>query len=301
MHAGHQRHHHHMMPFLAVAAGIASFSVMDALMKGASLAVGAYNAMLWRSLASVVVLVPVWLFQRGGWPRGETMWLHAQRGLNSAFMATTFFFGLKFLPLAEGMAISFIAPLIALFLAAVVLGETIGRRAILASVLGLGGVAVIAAGRLSGGGYSTQAAWGIAAILASAVLYAWNLILQRKQALLAGPQEVATFQALFTSLFLALVAPWLGLIPDLPVVGRITASAGLATLSLMLISWGYGREETQVLLPLEYSAFIWAAIMGWLMFDEGLTLPTVTGAVLIVIGCWIAARKQTVHTEQTAL
>ena len=42
--------HHSLMPFLAVLAGIASFSVMDGLMKGASLAVGAYNAMLWRSL-----------------------------------------------------------------------------------------------------------------------------------------------------------------------------------------------------------------------------------------------------------
>ena len=37
----------------------------------------------------------------------------------------------------------------------------------------------------------------------------------------------------------------------------------------MLISWGYGREETQVLLPLEYSAFVWAALFGWLRGREG--------------------------------
>jgi S-adenosylmethionine uptake transporter len=66
----------------------------------------------------------------------------------------------------------------------------------------------------------------------------------------------------------------------------------------MLISWGYARAETQVLLPLEYTAFIWAALMGWVMFSEALTLPTVAGAVLIVIGCWIASRK---HIEATAL
>ena len=52
--------HHRLMPFLAVAAGIASFSLMDGLMKGASLAVGAYSAMLWRSLTSTAVLVPWW-------------------------------------------------------------------------------------------------------------------------------------------------------------------------------------------------------------------------------------------------
>ena len=290
------------MPFLAVAAGIASFSLMDGLMKGASLAVGAYSAMLWRSLTSTAVLVPWWAARGSGWPHGDVLRLHAIRGLNSAVMATSFFWGLKFLPLAEGMAISFIAPLIALYLAAVMLGESVGRRAVIASVLGLAGVMVIAGARLGSGGYSRDAALGIAAILFSAVLYAWNLILQRQQALLAAPREVATFQALFTSLFLGLLAPWLLQLPDLPVALLLGASALLATVSLMLISWGYGRAETQVLLPIEYSAFIWAAIIGWFMFHEALTLPTVAGAVLIVIGCWIAARpEQKSHIEQVAL
>lgn len=301
MTAGQARHHHHLMPFLAVATGIATFSIMDALMKGASLAVGAYNAMFWRSLVGVALMLPYWRLRGGSWPKGAALRLHATRGLVSAFMATTFFYGLKFLPLAEGMAMSFIAPLIALYLAAVLLGESIEQRAILASLLGLTGVVVIAAARLGQGGYDANAAWGIAAILTSAVLYAWNLILQRRQALMAGPIEVATFQALFTSLFMALVSPWLAVLPPVSIMGHIGGAAVLAAISLMLISWGYGREEAQVLLPLEYSAFIWAAIMGWLMFGEGLTLPTIAGAALIVLGSWIAAKRQPVHTEATAL
>jgi len=293
-----EERHHHLMPFLAVAAGIACFSVMDALMKGASLAVGAYSAMLWRSLLGALVLLPLWRLRGGVWPRGATLRLHAQRGLNSAVMATAFFWGLKYLPLAEGMAISFIAPLIALYLAAAILGETIGRRAVFASLLGLAGVLVIVGGRLGQGGHNPQLAWGIAAILFSAVTYAWNLILQRQQAQIAGPAEVATFQAVFTGLFLSLLAPWLAVLPGHDALWRISGSAVLAAISLMLISWGYGREQTQVLLPLEYSAFIWAAIMGWLMFAEAVTAPTIGGAVLIVAGCLLAARK---HTEQTAL
>ena len=74
----------------------------------------------------------------------------------------------------------------------------------------------------------------------------------------------------------------------------------LAMLSLMVISWGYGRAEAQALLPIEYTAFIWAAIMGWAMFGEALTLPTIAGVALIVIGCWIAAPRKA-HIEQTAL
>ncbi len=296
------RPHHPLMPFFAVAAGIASFSVMDALMKGASLAVGAYNAMLWRSLASALVMLPLWKLGGASWPRGRVLRLHAVRGFNSSLMATAFFWGLKYLPLAEGMAISFIAPLIALYLAAVLLGETIGKRAVFASLLGLAGVLVIAGARMRGDGYSHDAALGIGAILGSAVLYAWNLILQRQQAQLAPPREVAAFQAVFTALFLGLLAPWLAHVPTGGVWFNLGGSAVLATISLMLISWGYGRAETHVLLPLEYSAFVWAAIMGWLMFGEALSLPTVVGAALIVVGCWIATRPgQTAHIEQTAL
>jgi S-adenosylmethionine uptake transporter len=291
--------HHHAMPFLAVAAGIASFSVMDALMKSASLSLGAYNAMLWRSLVGIVLIAPLWKLKGGHWPKGAIMRLHAQRGLNSAVMATSFFWGLKYLPLAEGMAISFIAPLIALYLAAALLGETIGRTALLASALGLAGVLVSAAARLGRGEYDPKVAWGIAAILFSALTYAWNLILQRRQAQLASPLEVAMFQAFFTSLFLLLAAPWLATVPQGSAWAEIGGSSVLAAISLMLISWGYGREETQVLLPLEYSAFIWAALLGWLVFGEGLTAPTVAGAVLIVAGCLLAAPRK--HIEQTAL
>src|SRR3546814_1390635 len=72
---------------------------------------------------------------------------------------------------------------------ALLLKERIGRRAIGASLLGLVGVAVILSGRVRGD-YDTDALLGAGAVLVSAVLFAWNLILQRQQAQLASPIEV---------------------------------------------------------------------------------------------------------------
>ena len=66
-----------------------------------------------------------------------------------------------------------------------------------------------------------------------------------------------------------------------------------------LVNLGYGRAEAQALLPIEYTAFVWAAIMGWWMFAEPVTLATLLGVALIVIGCWIAAPRA--HIEETAL
>ena len=297
-----QYRHHPVMPFLVAASGIALFSVMDAVMKSASLQVGAYNAMLFRSGFGVLLMLPLWRGSGGHWPDRPALRLHALRGAISAGLATSFFWGLVRLPLAEAIALSFIAPLIALYLAAVMLGETIGRNAVIASLLGFAGVLVIGGGRIGRETLSEAAMWGIAAVLLSAVLYAFNLILQRKQAQLASPQEVALFQMGFAGLFLALGAPWLAAMPSLPALGEIAAGAALAAVSLMLLSWAYGRAEAQALLPIEYTAFVWAALFGWLVFGERVTAETLAGVALIVIGCWIAARKAApAHTEQTTL
>lgn len=282
---------HPHLPLLAAAAGIALFACMDATMKRASMAGGVYNALLCRSLIGAVLLWPVWRLGGGHRPAPAALRVHGQRAAVVAGMALLYFWGLVRLPLAEGIAISFIAPLIALYLAAVLLGERIGRWAIAGSLLGLGGVGVISAGHLAHGDVSAGAQGsGIAAVLCSAVLYGWNLILQRQQALLAAPREVAFFQNLLMALILALAAPWLAHRPAVAALGLIATSAVLAAASLMLLSWAYGRAEAQRLLPTEYTAFIWAALIGWLWFGEGLDTATLIGGALIVAGCLIAAR-----------
>jgi S-adenosylmethionine uptake transporter len=77
-------------------------------------------------------------------------------------MAVLFFWGLVRMPMAEAMALSFVAPLIALYLAAVLLGERIRASAVIGSLLGILGVAVIAMGQF-GDGRTTASPWGLAA------------------------------------------------------------------------------------------------------------------------------------------
>ena len=60
----------------------------------------------------------------------------------------------------------------------------------------------------------------------------------------------------------------------------------------MLMSWAYARAEAQRLVPIEYTAFLWAALVGWFAFNEPVTPATLAGTALIVIGCLIATRQQ---------
>jgi len=292
---------HPALPPIAMALlGVALFSVMDALMKGASLAVGAYSALLIRNLFGIVLTAPAWHLQGGRWPRRDVLRLHLLRGSVTALMGLTFFYALTLLPLAEAIALAFIAPLIALYLAAIWLGEKVGRPAILASLLGLVGVVAIALGRLEASAHDEGVLLGIIAVLVSAVLYAWNLVLQRRLAQVADPWEVATFQSGVAASILLLGAPWFIVWPQAPEVwGQIAGSALLGVLALVVLAWAYRRAEAQVLVPLEYSGFLWAALLGWLVFDEAVTLATVTGTLLIVAACWIAVPRR--RTEPTAL
>ena len=280
-----------LMPVLATLLGLGLFSIMDGVMKAASIMTGAYAAMFWRGLAGSVIMAPLWLRSRQGWPARATMKVHVLRGVVAACMATLFFYGLIHTPLAEGIALSFIAPLIALYLAAVMLGEKIEAAAIAGSVLALVGVAVIGWGKFEGR-IDTEAVKGLIAILVSAVLYAWNLVLQRQQAQLAGPEEVAFFQTLVSFLFLGIGAWWWAPLPGAAAWWLIVISAALSTVSLMLLSWAYARAEAQVLVPLEYTAFLWAAVVGWIAFAEPVTLHTVGGVVLIVAGCLYATWRK---------
>jgi S-adenosylmethionine uptake transporter len=274
---------------------------MDGFMKAATLAIGAYAAMFWRTMAGSLLMLPVWLARGNkdgsrGWPRREVMKLHLLRSGVAAVMAVLFFYGLARTPVAEAMALSFIAPLLALYLAAATLGEQIAPRAIAGSVLALIGVGVIAAGKF-GSHYNTESVHGLVAILLSAVLYAWNLVLQRRQSQLAGPEEIAFFQTLLVCGLLGTGAWWLAPLPPAQTWPVLLASAVLATVSLMLLGWAYARAEAQVLVPLEYTAFIWAALVGWFAFSEPLTLRTLAGVVLIVAGCLLAVRRGDPHLE----
>lgn len=275
--------------FAVAAAGIGTFSLMDAAMKDLSISVGAYNAVLWRNLVGTLIAGILFVATGQGWPARSNLRLHLWRSFIVAGMAVSFFWALAVLPLAEAIGLSFIAPVIALYLAAILLGEKIGREAILASVAGLAGVGVILYGKFSGH-YSSDALWGALAVLFSAVLFAYNLILARQQAQAAGPIEIAFFQNLLTASVLALAAPWFLAPLVIAKVPMLLTAASLAIFSLLLMSWAYARAEAQILIPVEYTAFVWAVLFGWVFFAEPVTLTTLIGTALIVGGSLIAAR-----------
>jgi drug/metabolite transporter (DMT)-like permease len=283
---------HTLLPFAAALMGVGFLSLMDAFMKEAALVAGAYTATLLRAFIGAAIVAPVWLTRGPRIPSRAVMKLHVERGIVSAFMALTFFYAITKLALAEAIALSFIAPLIALYLARVLLGETISRAATLASLLGFAGTLVIVSGRIGGGTFDTDAALGMASLFVSALLYAYNFIVIRRQAQVAGPMEIATFHSGIGGLVLLTLAPFLWQPPSGGAWLPLLAAGALTVAGSLSIAWAYARAEASALVATEYSGFVWAAIFGWAFFREPVTTPTLAGTALIVAGCWLAARPR---------
>lgn len=280
-----------LLPIAVAFAGVGFLSVMDAFMKEAALLAGAFTATLLRSALGAAIIAPVWLARGPAWPAPAVLKLHLERGLISAFMALTFFFALTRLPLAETIALSFIAPLVALYLASVLLGETISRKAIGASILGFAGTLVIIGGKIGQGTFDRDAAMGLGSISISALLYAYNFIILRRQSQVAKPIEIATFHSSVSALILLLFAPLAWVTPPNGAWLPLIAAGFLTVGGALSMAFAYARAEAQVLVPIEYSGFLWASVLGFAFFREVPGIATLAGTALIVTGCWLVTRQ----------
>ena len=283
---------HPFQAFLAALAAVATLSIMDAVMKHLVLAIGIFAVSVWRAVANLVLSAGLYLPRRLPWPTRKTLWIHVVRSVVVTVMAVLFFWGIGRVPLAQAIALTFIAPLIAMLLAPLFLDERLGARSIIGAVAAFAGVIVIVLGQAQTE-LGPRVLIGSVAILGSALCYSGNILMMRWQALAAKPLEINFFQSVVVMLLWIAALPLIG-VPEWPrdqLTWVIIASV-LSTSGGLLFSWGYARGEASYLAVTEYSAFLWASALGWLVFRERVSLYTLAGAVLIVGGCLVAARRK---------
>jgi len=289
----------HPVAFAVAALAIAVFSCMDAVIKALSLGIGPYNAMLWRSVAGTAISGALFAGRGSAWPTAAMLAVHVKRSVAAGCSVLLFFWGLVRIPMAEGVALTFLAPVFAILLAVPILGERARPRALAACALAFAGVLVIVAGK-RGEAAGSEALHGAIACVVASVFYAYNLVQLRRSAQGAGPVEITFFTNLVMLCLFGLAAPWAGELPVIAHWWQIVLGAVLGILSSLLLSWAYSHAETQAIVPVEYTAFIWAALLGWLVFGERLVPLTVAGAAMIIGACLIAVRSRAIPPTEAA-
>jgi drug/metabolite transporter (DMT)-like permease len=230
-------------------------------------------------------------WNRPGWPTREATVYNSMRALLIVVVATTFFFALARLPLADAIALSFISPVLTALFGVMLLGERLDWRIALALAGGFAGMLLIIGGGLGGGGMSSEVLIGAAAVLISAVGYALNIVVLRHRATRDPLSQIVLFQNLGPAVILAVPALWVWMPPSLFDYALFALLGTLGVTAHTMLAHAFSRVEAAQLAPVGYVTLVWGILFGFLFFAEVPGLATLAGAALIVLATLISQRR----------
>jgi drug/metabolite transporter (DMT)-like permease len=246
------------------------FAIQDAGIKWLTAEVAVLQVLFLRSLFGIVFLGASTLFS------GERISLKVDR---------PWLFGLKYLPLATAVALFFSFPLFLTILSVPMLGETVGIRRILAIIVGFIGVLLI-----------TNPATGLSipALLMLGAAFGWAIAASLTRIL--GEKENTTTLLFYTLLGFIVIL----LIPQYWVWGAlelddyllVTGVAFFGVIAQFAVTKAYTIASPSLIAPFEYTALIWSALLGYLLWNDIPDAYAISGAVLILgSGIYIIHRE----------
>jgi len=280
------------MPLAAAALAAASFVAMDATIKTMSPRFDALQLAFLRFAAGSVFALLLWLRFRTPLPSAAQWRWHVVRCLLLLVSLVSYFHALSLLPLVQVVAVGYLAPILISLLATVVLKERPSRWIWAALALGAAGVGVSLGPELLAGDAASRAHLeGLAAVTLAAVTFSGVMLVTRHQAQRDALWTIMLVQNLMPALLLAVPMAWRWQ----PLAGGdwplVALAGGLATVGLMAITWSFSHIEASRAAPVEYTGFVWAALLGYLVFGEVPSAATLLSAGLIVGGCLLLLRR----------
>ncbi|MCA0432382.1 MAG: DMT family transporter [Proteobacteria bacterium] len=279
--------------------------IQDALVKGVSGELPAYEAVVVRTLTSLPMLYGyLWLRERQTkiWPENIGLILARSFILCGGYFC--FVLSLAALPIATSVSIYFTMPFFVAALAGWALGERVKAYRWAAITAGFIGVLIM----VRPGADTFEPAAILA--LASAFLYALGQMMGRKASQSSSPAIIATWQTiiylavglgigLLAPLFAGmagdskvlnfLLRPWV--MPDLTQFFILLGMGVLGTLGSVIFVAAYKIAEANFVAPFEYTALLWAVINGIIFFGDFPDLYTMTGAAIVILaGLWMLRR-----------
>lgn len=269
--------------------GIALLTLMDAVIKAQMQQHPFLMALFMRFAMGGLCALAVLAVARPPLPNRDSLIGNLIRVPVVVVTAGSFFYSISVLPLAEALTLSFLAPVFVALMGTLLLKERFDARILQALLFGVGGMLIMVWPRLQG--EVSGASLGVAAALFSAVSYAFNLILLRRIALKEHPAVIVAFQNLGPALCIAIPASFVFVPMGMDDLGAYGLAGALGVGGHLLLTSAFARAPASRLAPLEYTALIWASLLGYVMFGEAPLLTTYAGALLIVTGAIAVSRR----------
>jgi drug/metabolite transporter (DMT)-like permease len=267
--------------------GVFLFCVADALVKWLSEGYPTMQLVFFSGAIGLVTATALAYRQSGpGALRTRRPWVHVGRGVLIFGSMASFFFALRHLPLADVTAVSYTSPLWIALLAVPVLGEPLGWRRIGAVLVGFGGVLLIA----RPGGTDAHAALLIA--LLNAVFYALAMLSTRRFRAHETPAAMMFYMHAVIAVLALVTLPWFWRTPGPADLALLLALGGLNGVGHFFVMQAYRLAPAAAIAPFDYTALVWAALIGLLVWGEFPNAWVLAGIGLIVVATLTVARAE---------
>ena len=281
---------------LFMCGGVLCLALGDAVTKWLGAVHSPLQIIFFRTLVSLPLIVLIARVSGGLRALGTRRpGVHLLRGLIFTATMITFMWGLVLLPLATATAIAFAAPLFVTLLSVPLLGERVERPTWLATLLGFVGVLVVV--RPGAAGFQPA----MLVVVAAALFYALTMITARRY----GEGEHLWAMVFATTLVPCLASsvtlPWVWQTPA-PIHWLGFLAAGVLGVGAMVgLTQAFRHAPAAIAAPFDYTALLWATLLGWGFWGE-MPDPWVFagGSLIIVSGLAIAYPERRVSLNRRA-
>lgn len=228
---------------------------------------------------------------------------HIGRAVIGATAMSLWFAALSRLPLPDATAISFAAPLMTTALAVIILGEVVRLYRWSAVIVGFVGVLIVLSPNLGLAGtldddtraLGAMLALGSAGFMALAQVYVRQLIKSE-----STTATVFYFSAI-TCLFALCTLPFGWVMPDLTMLAMLVGIGLLGGVGQLFLTHSFRLAPASVVAPFDYTAMLFALVIGFFLFDEVPSLAVYIGSVLVVgAGLFVIYREHRIGISREA-
>lgn len=234
-------------------------------------------------------LVTLLFFLRGGiarQARTRRPWLHVTRSALMLAATVLFFTALRYLPLAEAVAINFVMPALVTAFSIPLLGERVGWRRWMAILVAFAGVLVIIRPGMG------AMHWAAFLPLGTAACYALYQILTRIAARTDGTNTSLFWTSAFGVVLTSAAVPFAWDAPDAAGWTLMVALGAVYGLGHWLVIRALELAAASRLSPFLYAQIVWATLFGLVLFDQFPDAATFAGlAIVIASGLYIWRRE----------
>ncbi len=265
-----------------------SFVGVNSIVRGLGTEIPAAQSAFIRFAFGVLFLLPVlpglW---RKGLPKGALR-LSLWRGAVHVAAVLFWFYAMARIPMAQVTAIGYLNPVILLIAGAVLLGETLTLRRMIAVALALCGTLIV----LRPGAQAVTS--GHLSQICAAISFAGSYLFAKRLSALVPASTVVALLSLTVTIGLLPLALWVW-VPVAPLhIAGLAVVAFLATAGHYMMTRAFRVAPMTVTQPVTFLNLVWAALAGSLIFAEPVDFWVLLGGGLILSAIsWVTFAERT--------